>query len=60
MTRIRRTASFKKKVAIEALKEEYTLQELAQKYGVHPMQISTWKRELLAGAEQIFCRQTWK
>ena len=54
MVRIPRTAAFKKKVALEALKENQTLHELAQKYGVHPMQISTWKKELIEGAESIF------
>lgn len=54
MARTPRTATFKKKVALEALKEDLTLQELARKYGVHPIQISTWKRELIEGAESIF------
>ena len=38
---------FKALVALEAVKEELTLQELAEKYQVHPNQISVWMRKLL-------------
>jgi len=38
---------FKAQVALEAVKEELTLQELAEKYQMHPNQISVWKRTLL-------------
>jgi transposase-like protein len=49
-----RTAAFKKKVAIEAIKEDRTLGELASEYGVHPIQLSRWKKELIEGSEGIF------
>lgn len=56
MKRSRRkfSSKFKSKVAIEALKERSTIQELAAKYEVHPNQISTWKRELLDKADSVF------
>lgn len=48
---------FKAKVALEALKEEKTLQELAEEYEVHPNQINTWKKQLLSGASSLFERK---
>lgn len=54
MARTLRTAAFKKKVALEALKEDKTIAEIASKHGVHPMQVSQWKRDLVEGAEAVF------
>ena len=48
---------FKTKVALEALKGRDTTAALAQRFGVHPNQISAWKRQLLEGAEEIFTRK---
>ncbi len=53
-------AAFKVKVAIEAIREQMTLQELAKKYDVHPVQVSQWKRQLLDGAGELFERPNKK
>ena len=47
-------ASFKAQVALEALKERETLAQLAQKYELHPNQISSWKQEFLENAASVF------
>lgn len=54
VTRRKFSADFKKKVVLEALKEQDTLESIAKKYELHPTQISTWKAEALANFEQVF------
>ncbi len=49
-------AAFKAKVALEAIKGEQTLSELAERFEVHPNQITQWKKRLVAQAEEIFAR----
>ena len=58
MKRSRRnhTALFKAKVALEALKGEQTLAELAQRFEVAPTQIGEWRRQLLERAAEVFER----
>lgn len=48
------SAEFKAKVAIEAIKERHTIEEIARKYELHPNQVSTWKKEFLAKAASVF------
>ena len=54
MSRRKYTSKFKTKVVLEALKEKNTLAELAQRYEIHPQQITNWKREFLNNADQVF------
>jgi len=52
------SAAFKAKVALAAAKGDKTISELASEYGVHPTQITKWKRQLLDSLPEIFsCRQ---
>jgi len=48
------SAEFKAKVAIEAIKERNSIEDLAKKYELHPNQISMWKKEFLAKAALVF------
>jgi transposase-like protein len=50
----RHSKDFKAKVAIEALKGEKTVQEIAQKYEVHPNQVTLWKKQLIENAALAF------
>ena len=50
------TAGFKAKIAIEAIKGQRTAQEIGSVYSVHPSQVSSWKRQLVAQAAEIFSR----
>ena len=53
-------AGFKARVALEAVKGERTVSELAAEYGVHPTMIHQWKKALLDGAADIFERGSKK
>lgn len=50
------SAAFKAKVAVDAIKDGQTLVELAERYQVHPNQITEWKKQLLERAEEVFAR----
>ena len=55
--RKRYSADFKAKVALEAIKCQKTTNEIAAEYGVHPSQISQWKKQLLDELPQFFLKQ---
>jgi len=48
---------FKSKVVLDTLQERLTISELAQKYEVHPSQITTWKKEFVSKASLVFEQQ---
>ena len=54
VTRNKFSAGFKAKVALEALKEQKTITDLAIEYGVHPTQIQNWKKQFLENASAAF------
>ena len=54
--RRKHSAEFKFKVALEAVKEQRTVSQLASEYKVHPNQISTWKKQLLSTGGRLFSR----
>ncbi len=48
------SGEFKSKVAVEALKGNRTMSELASEFEVHPTQISAWKKQLLDNSRDAF------
>ena len=55
MTKRRRfSADFKARVALEALRGDKTIQEIAARHKVHPNQVSAWKRQAMDGLGAIF------
>ena len=53
-SRRKHSPAFKAKVALEAVRGECTVAELAQRYELHPTQIADWKRLLLDRAADVF------
>ena len=54
MSRRKFSKEFKAKVALEAIKGQRTINELAQEFGVHPNQIGLWKKQALASLPEVF------
>jgi len=59
MARKRRrfSSEFKAKVALEVIKGQRTLAELASEHAVHANQITSWKKQLLASLPEVFGRR---
>lgn len=52
--RRRHSAEFKAKVALEAIKGERSVNELAGFYQVHPVQVAAWKKRATQGLAELF------
>ena len=52
--RTRYSVEFKMKVALEAIKEQKTANEIAGQYQMHPNQVTKWKKQLLEEGKTIF------
>jgi transposase-like protein len=55
--RTKRTAEFKAKVALAAIRGDQTLNELASQYSIHPNQITAWKRQAKDELATLFDRK---
>ena len=59
-TRRNHGSVFKAKVALEALKGEQTVAEIAAKHGLHPTLVTEWKLQLAEGASAVYYKGTGK
>jgi transposase-like protein len=48
------SADLKAKIAVEAVKGQRTIQEIASHYSIHPNQVTQWKKQLLESATAVF------
>jgi transposase len=53
-TRTKHSAAFKAKVALEAVREQESVAELARRHKVHANVIYKWKRQLLENLSRVF------
>ena len=54
MSRRQHSGEFKAKVVLEAIRGERTINEIAAEYGVHPIQITQWKKVALEALPKLF------
>jgi transposase len=54
----KRDAELKFKVALEALKGELSISQIASKFGIHPKQVTDWRDQLLNEGELVFTPKT--
>lgn len=57
MKRKRYTEAFKAKVALETVKSQRTVNEIASEFGVNTSRINDWKRQGLSGLPEVFDRK---
>ena len=55
-TRRRFSGELKAKVALEALRGDKTIQEVAVRHKIHPNQVSTWKQRAVEGMKEVFSK----
>ena len=48
------SAEMKARIALESIKGQKTIQEIASHYGVHPNQVTNWKRQAIEGVPELF------
>lgn len=58
--RKKHTAEFKAKVALEAIRQQKTANELTTEYGIHATQITAWKKQALAAIPATFSSKLGK
>lgn len=57
MQRKKHSPDFKAKIALEALKEQKSISEIASQSGLHPTQINNWKKQAREGLKEIFSQK---
>ncbi len=50
------TAKFKATVALEAIKADKTISQIASEYGIHPQQVRNWRKQFISKSHLIFER----